>query len=299
MLPPDYNMNDKKTQEWHAISLTLPKEGSDWISHLLFEFGSVGNIEEETPDPALIGMKGYFPVDLGPSSAIIQSILALLEERGIRPLSTYATTIKIQNWAESARQMFTPINILEDITIVNPWSEYECKPDEQAVVINPGMAFGTGYHATTKLAARLMSEAIQTNTIESLLDVGCGSAILSIIAACRDIKTIDAVEIDHDALISARENVTKNQCGETITILDNINKTKSKYDMVVANILYATIVELKTELTKRVKPGGFLVLSRITTEEDEKLLGAFNTSGIEFIKKDEDDGWMGYLFRCS
>jgi len=292
-------MNEKKSQEWHAISVTLPKEGSDWISHLLFEFGSVGNIEEETPDPALIGMKGYFPVELGPSSAIIQSILTLLEERGIKPLSTYATTIKIQNWAESARQMFTPIEILEDITIVNPWSEYECKPGEQAVVINPGMAFGTGYHATTKLAARLMSETIQTNTTLSLLDVGCGSAILSIIAACRGVKTINAVEIDHDAIISAKENVAKNKCTETITIHDNLDKTTSKYDIVVANILFATIVELKAELTRRVKPGGFLVLSGITTEEDGKLLEAFKTPGIEFVRKEEDDGWMGYLFRIA
>lgn len=302
-------MNKNPTKEWHAISVTVPREGSDWISHLLFELGSVGNLEEASPDPALIAMKGYFPTELGPSQAIIQSILTLLRERGIAPLSTYTTTLKIQNWAEAACQMFAPIKILKDLTVISPWSDYKAAKNEDVVVINPGMAFGTGLHATTQLAARLMVRAISTPPLPSpykgeggsepppsVCDVGCGSAILSIIAHKRGAAKIEAIEIDSDARLSAAVNVKKNGCGNAIKILENLDQTAPNFDIVVANILYATIIDLKDELIRRVKDEGYLVLSGITAEENERLTAAFKQPGVQLIESEEQNGWMGYLY---
>lgn len=289
-------MNEKKDQEWHEITVTLPREGSDWIGHLLVELGSVGNLEEEYPDPALIAMKGFFPADYGPSNAIMQQICELLEEKGIKPISTYASTIKLQNWAENARQMFSPIRILDDTTIINPWSEYSPKENEDVIVINPGMAFGTGLHATTQLAARLIIDTIKGHEIRSMCDVGCGSAILSIVAAKKGVRNIEAVEIDHDAIISAKENVERNGFAREIKVLDSIKNVSKKFDLVVANILYSTILDLKSDLLKIISPKGFLILSGITKEEDEALRTAYKNTGLELITKKEQDGWMGYLY---
>lgn len=304
-------MNDKRDQEWHAITFTFPREGSDWISHLLFELGSIGNLEEDAPDPSLMALKGYFPAEQGPSNAIVQSILELMEQRGIKPFSTYTTTLKIQNWAEAAEQMFEPIKILDDVTVISPWSKYKGN-GEKIIVINPGMAFGTGYHATTRLAAKLMDEAIKSplkplardnsgnsrlrrneNTL-SLCDVGCGSAILSIIACVHGAKNVVGVEIDSDARKSAKENISKNKCGKFIKIVSDIDDVSAKFDIVVANILFRTIVDLKKKLTNLVNGGGCLILSGITEDEDERLLQEF--SDLKLVKKITDDGWMGYVY---
>lgn len=300
-------MNNKSKKEWHAVTVAVPKEGSDWISHLLFELGSIGNLEEDGPDPASIATKGYFPTEIGSSQAIIQSIMELLEEKGVKPLSTYSTTLKIQNWAEAAQQMFAPIKILDDITIISPWSDYKPGKGEEVIVINPGMAFGTGLHATTQLSARLVVEALDSlphfvrggsgRGRPSLLDVGCGSAILSIIAAKKGATKVSAVEIDDDAGKSALENIKRNRCTKIIKLFKNIDQAGGQFNIVVANILYATIVELRNELMNRAKDGGFLVISGITTEEDERLLKAFDGSAARLIKKTEQDGWMGYLFK--
>ena len=158
MIPHDINMNREKDKSWHAVTVTTPQEGGEWISHALFELGSVGNIEENPPDPAMISMKGYFPSNIADSSAITRSIIGILRERGIEPVSISSTTIKLQNWAEAAQQMFSPIKILKDTTIISPWSNYKASDGEKTIVINPGMAFGTGYHATTRLAARLVDK---------------------------------------------------------------------------------------------------------------------------------------------
>jgi ribosomal protein L11 methyltransferase len=289
-------MNSKPTKEWHAVTITVPREGSDWISHLLFEMGSVGNLEEEAPDPTLIAMRGYFPTEVGPAAAIIQQITTLLKDKGIEPLSTFSTTIKIQNWAEQAKQLFTPIKILDDTTIINPWSDYKASDVETTVTINPGMAFGTGFHATTRLAARLTAETITSKNVKTMCDVGAGSAILSIIAAKRGASKIDAVEIDTDARKSATENIEANRCSGAIRILTKIDEATGKYSLVVANILCSIILELKEDLITRLIPGGSMVISGVTTEEDERFRELFSDPRLELIEKREDDGWMGYLF---
>lgn len=290
-------MNEKSKQEWHAITVTLPKEGSDWISHLLFELGSTGNLEEEAPDPTLIAMKGYFPSDLGPSNALIQQINELLRNKGIEPLSIFSTTIKLQNWAEAAQQLFSPIKILDDVTIINPWSDYKARTGEKVVVVNPGMAFGTGYHATTQLAARLIADTISRHKIETMCDVGSGSAILSIIAAKNGVKKIDAVEIDSDARKSSLENIETNGCKSKIKLFGKIDDACGKYDLVVANILFSIITELKEDLIQRVKDGQHLIISGITSEEDEKFLKEYEDTRIELSNSIEQDGWKGYIFK--
>lgn len=297
MIPATFNMNEKEKKEWHAITVTVPKDSSDWISHLFVELGSIGNLEEEAPDPAMIAMKGYFPTDLGPSNAIIQQINGLLAEREIKPLSTYSTTIKIQNWAEQAKQLFTPIKILDDITIINPWSEYKADRGETVVVINPGMAFGTGLHATTQLAAKLLVKTVTENKAKTLCDVGSGSGILSIIAAKEGVERVEAVEIDSDARRSSKENYEKNGCWKKVKLLDKVEDAGTGFDVVVANILRSIIMKLKEDLIKRVKDGGHLVISGITTEEHEGFLKEFADPRIELVESREQDGWMGYLFK--
>lgn len=292
------NMNEKSGQEWHAITVTAPRGGADWISHCLFELGSLGNIEEDHPDPALIAMKGYFPTELGPVNAVTQAILEFLRKGfKVEPISTYATTIKIQNWAEKARQDFSPVKILKDVTVIPPWQKYRPAEDEKIVIINPGMAFGTGLHASTQLTAGLMGEVIRAGNCTNLLDVGCGSGILTIIAAKLGVLNLCGVEIDDDARITARENIRRNISGDGIKLHKRIDEVGRSYDLIVANILFSIIVELMPALIKRIAAGGQLVVSGITTDEDGAFKRVCKKYPLELVKEIEQEGWMGYRLR--
>ena len=127
-----------------------------------------------------------------------------------------------------------------------------------------------------------------------MCDVGAGSGILSIIASKLGVDKIDAVEVDVDARSSATENIKRNSCDKNITLYDKIDKVQKTYNIVIANILCGTIIYLKDKLTKRINDDGFLILSGITKEEDEKLTKEF--SNLHLVKKTEQDDWMGYLY---
>ena len=288
-------MKTKQDGKWYEIEIKVPKEGSDWISYYLTQLGSIGNIEEDCPDPALIAMRGYFPTELGPSNAILQQIKELMHRSGYNHISTYSHTIKLQNWAENARQMFEPIKIVQDITIINPWSKYSKKDNEQTIIIDPGMAFGTGYHQTTKIAAKLIKKVITNNKIKTMADIGSGSGILSLIAAKMNVDKIKAVEIDTDARKSSEENIKRNHASKRITVHNNISQLKGKYDLVVANIILPVIKNLSLQLVELTKNNSYLVISGITNEEDKKLLTLFKK--LELIEKIQIDNWLGYLYR--
>ena len=129
-----------------------------------------------------------------------------------------------------------------------------------------------------------------------MCDVGCGSGILSIIAAKKGVGYVEAVEIDHDARISAADNIAKNDCDSSVKLLEKLNQTSEKFDLVVANILFSIILELKDDLISRVKDRGHLIISGITSEENEKLLTAYKDPRIKLLNKEEKDGWMGYVY---
>ena len=202
------------------------------------------------------------------------------------------------DWAESWKQYYKPVP-LGKVTIVPAWEEYEASPNEVIIRMDPGMAFGTGTHETTRLVIRLMQDLIVGG--ERVLDVGTGSGILSICASKLGAKSCNAYDIDPVAVKVARDNALADGC-HNITVgvsdlLRGVDLSLGKYDFCVANIVADIIIRMLPDVTKYVKSGSPLILSGIIGERADEVRGAVLAQGFTVEKEITENDWVGMLVR--
>lgn len=206
--------------------------------------------------------------------------------------------INEDDWAESWKQYYKPVP-LGRITIVPAWEKYEPREDEIIVRMDPGMAFGTGTHETTRLVIRLMQDELKGG--ERLLDVGTGSGILSICASKLGAKSCNAYDIDPVAVKVARENVRDGGC-DNITVdvsdlLRNVDLSGGKYNFCVANIVADIIIRMLPDISKYLETGSPLILSGIINERAEEVREAVKNQGFTLEKEIQENDWIGMLVR--
>ena len=202
------------------------------------------------------------------------------------------------DWAESWKQYYKPVP-LGKVTIVPAWEEYEAKDGEVIIRMDPGMAFGTGTHETTRLVIRLMQD--EPIVGKRLLDVGTGSGILSICASKLGAKSCNAYDIDPVAVKVARDNALSDGC-DNITVgvsdlLRNVDLEGGKYDFCVANIVADIIIRMLPDVTKYVKKGSPLILSGIIGERADEVREAVIKTGFTVEKEIKENDWVGMLVR--
>ena len=200
------------------------------------------------------------------------------------------------DWAESWKQYYKPVP-LGRVTIVPAWEKYEAKEGEIIIRMDPGMAFGTGTHETTRLVIRLMQDVLQGG--ERLLDVGTGSGILSICASKLGAKSCNAYDIDPMAVKVARENVIADGC-TNITVgvsdlLKGVDLSCGKYDFCVANIVSDIIIRMLPDVTRYVKDGAPLILSGIIGDRADEVRAAVISQGFTVEKEIRENDWVGML----
>jgi len=170
--------------------------------------------------------------------------------------------------------------------------------EERDIEINPGWAFGKGNHPTTKLCIRTLERLFKNNKIESMLDVGCGSGVLSIAAAALGAEKITGVDIDNIITLEANSNVEKNGfSSKTEIILGSVEDAAGVFDLVVANILIASILAISKEIKERVKPGGTIILSGIKDEEKTQAIDKFLELGFSLDKEFKEKEWVALVFK--
>lgn len=202
------------------------------------------------------------------------------------------------DWAESWKQYYKPVP-LGKVTIVPAWEKYEAKDGEVIIRMDPGMAFGTGTHETTRLVIRLMQDELKGG--ERLLDVGTGSGILSICASKLGAKTCNAYDIDPVAVKVARENALADGC-DNITVgvsdlLRGVDLSGGKYDFCVANIVADIIIRMLPDIKSYVKEGSPLILSGIIGERAAEVREAVIENGFTVEKEINENDWVGMLVR--
>jgi ribosomal protein L11 methyltransferase len=175
---------------------------------------------------------------------------------------------------------------------------------KRIIEINPGWAFGKGFHSTTKLCIKTL-EYIYSNhdtrgpAIDKMLDVGCGSGILSICAAALGATKVTGLDIDNIIVNEACENVSINGLESQIDIvLGSIQDIPGSFDLVAANILTGSMLPISSELKNKVKPGGLLLLSGIKDTESDIVLERFFERGLFLVHKDIDKEWVVLLLRA-
>ncbi len=199
-----------------------------------------------------------------------------------------------EDWKDKWKEHFKPTKITDKLVVKPTWEEYEATEGELVIQIDPGMAFGTGTHETTSLCMKLMEKYMGENAADKkILDVGCGSGILSIGAALLGSNDVLGVEIDEDAVRVANENIELNQVGDKVKAIqgDLTKGINFKADILLANLMADLVMLLAESAGKHLKKDGIFISSGILVEKKDVVSEAIKAAGFEIIEIAEDGEW--------
>lgn len=271
---------------WQSVSFLTDASHAEPLCDALLEAGalaaSIEDADAGTPDeqpqfgePGSVNSPGWahsrLVVLLEPDADIDALLASAGAAIGLKDMPAYTVDhVAEQNWVQLTQSQFDPIRVSERLWIVPSWHE---APDPAAVnlILDPGMAFGTGSHPTTRLCLEWLERNVSDAC--SVLDYGCGSGILAIAAARLGAARVAGVDIDPQAVDAARANAERNAV--TALFADSAQPVAGEYDLVVANILSNPLRVLAPAICAHVRPGGRLALSGILREQAEEIIGIY------------------------
>lgn len=211
--------------------------------------------------------------------------------------------IKANDWQESWKRHFKPLEIGDRLLIKPSWNKRKPNKKQQLIVLDPGLSFGTGQHATTRFCLEEIERLQTTTEKQSLLDIGTGSGILAIAAVKLGFHTVKAFDFDPDSVQVTRENALNNNVLEQIKISkSDLTKlkavTRQRYDFVCANLTHDLLKSCAATIANRVKPGGQLLLAGILKEQFSAVKKCFNTLGFRQIRTQEEKEWKSGSFKA-
>lgn len=301
--------------EWIEVVLNVPADVAETAGYVLAELGSQGvtleNRELDTfvpPDPdevvsETLELRAYFPQpeDCGSLlTTIHQRMLELAPAfPGWEPQVPVFKVVRNEDWAEGWKQHFPTTRISRRLVVRPSWEEFTAQSDDVVIEIDPGMAFGTGTHGTTRLCLEALAAAFESATPpQRVLDVGTGSGILAIAAAAYGAGQILACEIDPDACAIAFENAVLNHVDEKIAFtIAPLEELEGEFDLILANILAEENIRLADALLARLASGGTLVLSGILIEKETMVVDAFNLFGLGAPEIHHNEDWSCIIYR--
>lgn len=197
-------------------------------------------------------------------------------------------------WQEAWRDFIGPTPAGRNLLIAPAWRPVPVGTGRTVIEIDPGQAFGSGTHASTRLALALLEECLGGG--ERVLDVGCGSGILAVAAARLGAATVTALDVDAHALEMTAANAARNGVDQLVSVTDRpLAQVAGRFDLVVANVTAATQAELAVLLTERVAPGGYLLLAGLLPGQWDHLAGLYD--GLAIRQTPSLDGWTGALLQ--
>jgi ribosomal protein L11 methyltransferase len=301
-----------KESLWCEVSLTVPPDLGELAADILQEEGAGGVIfddpellnqvelaADESPGeefaaglPEEFGLRVYFPVDdrLGERLERLRDRLAAVlggaPEFGLRQ-------VKEEDWAESWKAYYKPERFGR-IVIVPSWEQFEAAVDDIIIRLDPGMAFGTGGHPTTRLCLLALQELVKPGG--SVLDLGTGSGILAVAAVKLGAGRVTASDIDPQAVRIAGENAARNDVSIELHQGDLLKEGfDGRFDLVVANIIADVILKLIPDVEKVLAPDGIFLVSGIILERAPEVRQSFAVNGFRLVQETEDGHWVAII----
>ncbi len=213
-------------------------------------------------------------------------------------LEAELSSVHEEDWANNWKQYFKPTEVGERLVIKPSWEELPDDGGRIILEIDPASSFGTGQHHTTRLCLELLEKCLSPG--DRILDIGCGSGILSIGAMLLGAESADAVDIEENSAAAAAENAGKNNipqekyrtyCGNILTDEKLSAGFEQEYDIITANIVADIIIAMKEHFRRYLKTGGILIVSGIIAERAHEVIGELESIGFEPITSNEKDGW--------
>ena len=260
--------------------------------------GVYGDLIDESvlnADKTIVSVSAYVSAD----KPVTDHVAYINERLGALGISHETELISLceEDWADSWKQYYKPIKIGEKLVVVPMWEKYDANENEIIVKMDPGMAFGTGTHETTRLCATLLEKYVTPSTL--MLDVGTGSGILAICASKLGAKKCYAYDIDPVAVRVARENVKDNDVDNIECEVSDLLKDvfDQKYDVIAANIVADIIIRMLPDIGKYMHENTTLVISGIIDERCEDVYKSIKENSFNIVEEIHENGWCAISLR--
>lgn len=306
------------TMAWLEITLTTTHEASELMTDTLLALGAEGVYtedpyefdqltddgfgiikpdREELYDSSDVTVKAYIDPDLyeiDQLETLIKSEIQQLQNTftmEFGPLNLSITMADESGWDDWKTQ-YPPIPMTDNLTIIPDWSDYTPREGEHIIRIEPGIAFGTGDHPTTRLAIQAMSQHLTPKS--TVFDVGTGSGIIALSAGALGAQSVTAFDLDETATANAQHHVELNQLASVVQVqannlLEGISTTAS---IIVANIITPILLRLLEDAYRCLEPKGVFIMSGIQEGEEQELINAANAAGFVNISTTSETGWV-------
>ena len=285
--------------QWHEISVELPFEYVEPISYLFDRYGHGLSMETRGPDQVLL--RTYLPSTSRQRLAHIEvgvnltSILQPLGELKIVPLDQEA------DWQNAWKSHFTLLKLGQHLVIKPSWIDYQPDADDVVIDLDPGLAFGTGYHPTTSTCLEALEHLLRPGM--SVMDLGTGSGILTIAAVKLGAGRVLALDIDSIAVRAARQNMRRTGIQDQVTLAQGTvphpRAGTGAYDIVLANISARAIRERAAHILPVLKTGGALIASGIINEQQPETEEVLVNAGFTSIEEWPKEDWVTLVCRAS
>ena len=296
--------------KWLELSVQTPPEYVEPLSQIFHRYGhggvaleSVGGFNpdegETQPEGADVVVRAYLPLDSTAKQRRERISVAVQLVASLVPLSPLnERVIEEEDWQESWKRHFHVLRVGRRIVICPTWREHREQPDEIVISLDPGMAFGTGHHPTTRMCLEAVEALVFPNS--RVLDVGCGSGILSIASAKLGAAEVVSYEIEEPAARVARENALRNGVEQVVKVvqgtLGSDDGREQGYDVVLANISATVVSSMSGLLAGAVAPGGKVVVSGIVGDRNEEAADKLKLAGLTLIEETWSDDWVALIY---
>jgi len=276
------------TTTWFEMAVDVASEWSDAVANFLIESGSPGvQCSEGNNGTTLIA---YFTSD-PPVETLRRFCAAIGCSPAGTPLEIRVRHIGNEDWAENWKKHFQPQRVGERLYICPSWDAMP-PPGRTAVVIDPGMAFGTGQHGSTRGCLELIEWATHERRTTRALDVGTGSGVLAVALAKLGVHEVWAVDTDLAACTIAAANAAGNGVRQRLHVCSDLDHVCGQFGIVVANLYADVIVTMATRLAVLLQPGGVLICSGLLTGEERRVRDTFHSRTLHVVRRYEQESWV-------